>query len=59
MKKRVAIILVTVVVLIIFFSLPVSKKTSISIYASFDNMMPQVINIKNWKNWYPGHKRSV
>lgn len=53
MKKRVAVILITVVILIIFFSLPVTKKTTISISASFDNMMPQVLNIKNWKNWYP------
>ncbi len=58
MKKRVAAILITVVILIILFSLPVSKKTSISIAASFDNMMPQVLNIKNWKNWYPGLKEA-
>ncbi len=58
MKKRVAAILIAVVILVIFFSLPVSKKTSTSISASFDNMMPQVINIKNWKNWYPAIKEA-
>ncbi len=58
MKKRVAAILITVVILVIIFSLPVSKKTSISITASFDNMMPQVLIIKNWKNWYPELKEA-
>jgi effector-binding domain-containing protein len=58
MKKRVAAILITVVILVILFSLPVSKKTSISITASFDNTMPQVLNIRNWKNWYPALKEA-
>jgi effector-binding domain-containing protein len=58
MKKRVAGILLIVVLLIIFFSFPVSKKTSISIVASFDNTMPQITNVYNWKNWYPSIKES-
>jgi effector-binding domain-containing protein len=59
MKKRVAGILLIVVLLIIFFSFPVSKKTSIDISASFDNTMPQITNVYNWKNWYPSIKESI
>jgi effector-binding domain-containing protein len=58
MKKRVAVILIIVVFFIIFFSFPVSKKTSVSILASFDNTMPQITNVYNWKNWYPSIKES-
>ena len=58
MKKRVAGILLIVVLLIIFLSFPVSKKTSISISANFDNTMPQITNVYNWKNWYPSIKES-
>ncbi len=58
MKKRVAAILIIVVFLIIFFSFPVSKKTTVSIVASFDNTIPQITNVHNWKNWYPSIKES-
>ena len=58
MKKRVAAFLIILVILIIFFSFPISKKTSISIVASFDNTMPQITNVYNWKNWYPSMKES-
>jgi effector-binding domain-containing protein len=58
MKKRVAAFLIILVILIILFSFPVSKKTSISIVASFDNTMPQITNVYNWKNWYPSIKES-
>jgi effector-binding domain-containing protein len=58
MKKRVASILIAVIILSIVFALPVTQKTTINITASFDNTVPQIIKISNWKNWYPEIKRS-
>jgi hypothetical protein len=53
MKRNVAVILVIVVILSIISFLPVTQKTTITISATFDNTFPQVIQLENWKNWYP------
>src|ERR1017187_1049662 len=58
MKKRVVAFLIILVILIIFFFFPVLKKSSISLNASFDNTMPQITHVENWKNWYPSMKES-
>ncbi len=58
MKKRVASILIAVIIISIVFALPVTQKTTINIAASFDNTFPQIIKISNWKNWYPAIKES-
>jgi effector-binding domain-containing protein len=58
MKKRVASILIGVVIISIVLALPVTQKTTIYISASFDNTVPQIIKISNWKNWYPAIKEA-
>ena len=58
MKKGVAVILVIVVILSIASILPITQKTTISISATFDNTVPQIIHLENWKNWYPEMKEA-
>jgi effector-binding domain-containing protein len=58
MKKRIASVLIIVVILSIVFALPVTQKTTIHITASFDNAVPQIIKLSNWKNWYPSLKEA-
>ena len=58
MKKRVAVILIVMVVLSVVSIIPVSQKTTINITASFDNTVSQVIKLGNWKNWYPSMKEA-
>ena len=58
MKKGVAVILGIVVILSIVSVLPVTQKTTISISATFDNTVLQIIRIENWKNWYPEVKEA-
>jgi effector-binding domain-containing protein len=58
MKKRVAVVLIIVAVLLIVSALPITQKTTINITASFDNAVPQIIKLGNWKNWYPSMKEA-
>ncbi len=53
-----AAVLIFVVVLCIVFALPVTQKTTIHINATFDNAVPQIIKVRNWKNWYPALKQT-
>jgi effector-binding domain-containing protein len=58
MKKRVAVVLIIVAVLLIVSALPIAQKSTVNITASFDNAMPQIIKLANWKNWYPSMKEA-
>ena len=58
MKKRIAYVLIFIVVLCIVFAFPVTQKTTIHINATFDNAVPQIIKVRNWKNWYPALKQA-
>lgn len=58
MKKGVAVILVIIILLCAAFILPVTQKTTISISATFDNTVLQVMHLENWKDWYPEIKKT-
>ncbi|HEY4937160.1 MAG TPA: GyrI-like domain-containing protein [Puia sp.] len=58
MKKRVAFFLIIIFILSIVSFLPVTQKTDISLSASFDNIMQQIIHVGNWKNWYPAMREA-
>jgi effector-binding domain-containing protein len=58
MKKPVAVSLVIVVILSVASMLPITQKTNISISATFDNTVLQIIHLENWKNWYPAIKEA-
>ena len=58
MRKGVVVILVIVVILSIASILPITQNTTIIISATFDNTLPQIIHLENWKNWYPEMKES-
>jgi effector-binding domain-containing protein len=58
MKKRISVVLIFVVVLCIIFAIPVTQQTTIHIDATFDNAVPQIIKVRNWKNWYPALKQA-
>lgn len=56
-KKTLAVLLIIVVVVAAMFY-PVSQNDTITIDATFDNTLLQVIHIDNWKNWYPEIKKA-
>jgi effector-binding domain-containing protein len=54
MKKGLVLILVLILLLSIVSFIPVSQKTTVTISATFENTVLQIIHLDNWKNWYPG-----
>jgi effector-binding domain-containing protein len=57
MRKWVAVILLILLVAIICVW-PITQKTNITISATFDNTVLQIIHLENWKNWYPEIKKA-
>jgi effector-binding domain-containing protein len=53
MKKGVVISLVIVMLLFITSILPITQDSTIPISATFDNTLPQIMQVKQWRNWYP------
>ena len=53
MKKGVVVSLVFVILLFITSILPITQNSTILISATFDNTLPQIMQVKEWKNWYP------
>jgi effector-binding domain-containing protein len=58
MKKKIVIIFIFVALSIIVLFFPVTHTQNISILASFDNTMLQLVHLENWKNWYPDIKEA-
>lgn len=54
MKKGFLLILIIILLLSIVSFIPISQKTTITISATFENTILQIIHLENWKNWYPG-----
>jgi effector-binding domain-containing protein len=53
MKKGFLFILIIILLLSIVSFLPVSQEKTITVSATFENTILEIIHLENWKNWYP------
>lgn len=56
--KTISIASALLLILCLVSLIPVSQTTQLTIMASFDNTVSQVMQPGNWKNWYPNIKKS-
>lgn len=58
MKKGVVVVLIIIIIFSIVSFFPITQNSTINISATFDNTILQIVNVENWKNWYPEIKKA-